>query len=214
MFNTPTGFTHFRPIFGLLFENVVGMLRATSGPLLPCTPFFCVAEEAAMLAARVLAIVRGWSAWRALQPRKQGCRPHRRQAKDGAAILARLADGDGPEGHLVKFLKKIFAARGDATRPRPAPPRQSSANWPGNRRPEPSGRPYRPCFSHSDTSPTLWTGLINSDVRYTERPSFQRVNSSALRMRPWSLRSIRSHHCTGSRRSRRRCLAPFPSRTP
>ena len=97
-----------------------------------------------MLAARVLAIVRGWSAWRALQ----GCRPHRRQAKDGAAILARLADGDGPEGHLVKFLKKIFAARGDATRPRPAPPRQSSANWPGNRRPEPSGRPYRPCFSH------------------------------------------------------------------
>ena len=95
--------------------------------------------------ARVLAIVRGWSAWRALQ----GCRPHRRQAKDGADILARLADGDGPEGHLVKFLKKIFAARGDATRPRPAPPRQSSANWPGNRRPEPSGRPYRPCFSHS-----------------------------------------------------------------
>ena len=76
--------------------------------------------------------------------------PDRRQAKDGAAILARLADGDGPEGHLVKFLKKIFAARGDATRPRPAPPRQSSANWPGNRRPEPSGRPYRPCFSHRD----------------------------------------------------------------
>ena len=71
-------------------------------------------------------------------------------------LLARLADGDGPEGHLVKFLKKIFAARGDATRPRPAPPRQSSANWPGNRRPEPSGRPYRPCFSHSpapDLSP-------------------------------------------------------------
>ena len=30
VFNTPTGFTHFRPIFGLLFENVVGMLTGHS----------------------------------------------------------------------------------------------------------------------------------------------------------------------------------------
>ena len=49
VFNTPTRFTHFRPIFGLLFEN---RRRYADGPLLPCTPFF-VAEQAAMLAARV-----------------------------------------------------------------------------------------------------------------------------------------------------------------
>ena len=30
VFNTPTAFTHFRPIFGLLFENVVGMLTGHS----------------------------------------------------------------------------------------------------------------------------------------------------------------------------------------
>ena len=44
VFNTPTRFTHFRPIFGLLFEN---RRRYADGPLLPCTPFF-VAEQAAM----------------------------------------------------------------------------------------------------------------------------------------------------------------------
>ena len=49
VFNTPTGFTHFRPIFGLLFENVVGML---TGHSFLAPPFF-VAEQAAMLAARV-----------------------------------------------------------------------------------------------------------------------------------------------------------------
>ena len=38
VFNTPTRFTHFRPIFGLLFEN---RRRYADGPLLPCTPFFC-----------------------------------------------------------------------------------------------------------------------------------------------------------------------------
>ena len=65
VFNTPTRFTHFRPIFGLLFENVVGTL--TGHFLAP--PFF-VAEEAAMLA-----IVHAWSAWRALQR----CIPHHRQ---------------------------------------------------------------------------------------------------------------------------------------
>ena len=36
--NTPTRFTHFRLIFGLLFEN---RRRYADGPLLPCTPFFC-----------------------------------------------------------------------------------------------------------------------------------------------------------------------------
>ena len=49
VFNTPTRFTHFRPIFGLLFENVVGML---TGHSFLAPPFF-VAEQAAMLAARV-----------------------------------------------------------------------------------------------------------------------------------------------------------------
>ena len=42
VFNTPTGFTHFRPIFGLLFENVVGML---TGHSFLAPPFF-VAEQA------------------------------------------------------------------------------------------------------------------------------------------------------------------------
>ena len=87
VFNTPTGFTHFRPIFGLLFENVVGML---TGHSFLAPPFF-VAEEAAMLAARVLAIVHAWSAWRALQR----CIPHRRQRSSSLACsLLR------PEGHL------------------------------------------------------------------------------------------------------------------
>ena len=43
VFNTPTGFTHFRPIFGLLFENVVDML---TGHSFLAPPFF-VAEQAA-----------------------------------------------------------------------------------------------------------------------------------------------------------------------
>ena len=72
----------------------------------------------------------------------------------------------GPEGHLVvKFLKKIFAPRGVATRPRPAPPRQSSASWPGSRRPEPPGRPYRPCFSHSNTAARPQSQTRNAKTR-------------------------------------------------
>ena len=85
VFNTPTGLTHVRPIVGLLFENVVGMLGPT--PSLHLPPF-CVAEEAAMLAARVLAIVHAWSAWRAALQR---CVPHRRQRSSSPACsLLRL----------------------------------------------------------------------------------------------------------------------------
>ena len=63
VFNTPTGFTHFRPIFGLLFENVIfGLL------------YLKTYKEG--VAARVLAIVHAWSAWRAALQR---CVPHRRQ---------------------------------------------------------------------------------------------------------------------------------------
>ena len=53
---------------------------------IPCTPLD-VGRGPAMLAARVLAIVRAWSAWRALQ----GCKPHRRQRSSSPACpLLRL----------------------------------------------------------------------------------------------------------------------------
>ena len=55
-------------------------------------------------------------------------RPKPRHAKDGAAILARLADEVGRESHFSSSLKKIFAPRGGPLRPRPALPRQSSAS--------------------------------------------------------------------------------------
>ena len=119
VFNTPTRFTHFRPIFGLLFEN---RRRYADGPLLPCTPFFC--GRASRDGGRTrffLAIVHAWSAWRALQR----CVPHRRQRSSSLACsLLR------PEGHLseVYVVKQKKYVRGGASATRPALPRQSSAS--------------------------------------------------------------------------------------
>ena len=90
VFNTPTGLAMFVPfsVYYLKTSSVClhnPLLGAT--PSLRIPPFF-VAEEATMLAARVLAIVHAWSAWRAALQR---CVPHRRQRSSSPACsLLRL----------------------------------------------------------------------------------------------------------------------------
>ena len=62
VFNTPTGFTHFRPIFGLLFENVQGRSgrtrfgnRARVVGLARCSPTMRTPSPTTKLLAGMLA---------------------------------------------------------------------------------------------------------------------------------------------------------------
>ena len=120
VFNTPTGYhpnsSHFRSTICKRRRHTIGV-RATPS-LHP--PFFWPRKRH-VLAARVLAIVHAWSAWRALQR----CIPHRRQRSSSLACsLLR------PEGHLseVYVVKQKKYVRGGASATRPALPRQSSAS--------------------------------------------------------------------------------------
>ena len=74
----------------LIITQIRYYLLVLTSPLFPVrilAPPLVFGRGPAMLAARVLAIVRAWSAWRALQ----GCKPHRRQRSSSPACpLLRL----------------------------------------------------------------------------------------------------------------------------
>ena len=119
VFNTPTGFAHFCPMFAVYYLKK--RRRYADGPLLPCTPFFCgrgsrdVGRTRFGNRARVVGLARS---------------PTMRTPSPTTKLLAgMLASKAG--GRRVIYQKYTLNKKntyGGALRPRPALPRQSSAS--------------------------------------------------------------------------------------